>query len=159
MKASKLVILGVLLFLVSALQGQIAINVNIGTPPPWGPYGYNEVRYYYLPDIEVYYDVHTSMFIYNSGGAWIHRKYLPRKYRSYDLYGGYKVVMTDYRGSTPYTHFPEYKVKYAKGYHGQQQRSVGERSENHNSKAKSGYKEKSKGNGKSSGKGKKNNRK
>ena len=102
----------------------------------WGPVGYTGARYYYLPDVESYYDVQSSMFIYYSGGAWIHRAYLPERYRGYDLYGGYKVVMKDYRGNAPYTHFNEYKKKYTRGYHGETQRTIGVRPENKNPYAK-----------------------
>jgi len=101
------------------------VTVFVGTPPSWGPVGYDNVQYYYLPDVESYYDVHNSRFIYYERGTWVHRRYLPRHYRSYDLYNGYKVVMSDYRGNTPYVHFKDYKVKYAKGYKGQPQKSIG----------------------------------
>lgn len=127
MKALKLIAIAMVLFLASAVQAQVFVSANIGSPPPWGPYGYNEVRYYYLPDVEAYYDVKSSKFIYYSGGKWVHKKYLPAQYRNYDLYNGYKVVMTDYRGNTPYTFFPEYKMKYVKGYHGQAQKTIGEK--------------------------------
>jgi hypothetical protein len=127
MKALKLFIFGSLIFLAGTIQAQVSVNVNLGSPPPWGPYGYNEVRYYYLPDVESYYDVQNSMFIYRNGNEWVHSKYLPRQYRSYDLYGGYKVVMTDYHGNTPYTYFSDHKIKYSKGYHGQPQKTVGEK--------------------------------
>jgi len=103
------------MFFVSAVQAQVIVNLNNSSPPPWGPAGHNEVRYYYLPDVEAYYDVQSSQFIYyNSRGVWIHRSSLPARYRNYDLYSGYKVVMSDYRGNSPYLHFAEYKTKYAK---------------------------------------------
>lgn len=133
MKILKLIVIGILLFLGSEAQAQVSVNVNIGTPPPWGPVGYTEVRYYYLPDVEAYYDVQSSMFIYFGGGVWVHRTYLPSRYRSYDLYSGYKVVMTDYRGDAPYSNFNEYKTKYAKGYRGEAQRTIGERPGKRNS--------------------------
>ena len=132
MKKMKITTLGIVLFLSITAQAQISLRVNIGTPPPWGPVGYIEARYYYLPDVEAYYDVPSSMFIYSYGGAWVHRRYLPRKYRSYDLYSGYKVVMKDYHGDTPYNQFAEHKRLYAKGYHGEPQRSIGERPERGN---------------------------
>jgi len=127
------------LFLSGAMQAQVSVNISIGTPPPWGPVGYTEVRYYYLPDVEAYYDVQSSMFIYYGGGAWVRRAYLPSRYRSYDLYSGYKVVMTDYRGDTPYTHFKEHKMKYAKGYHGPAQKTYGEKPGKGNSGAKKSH--------------------
>lgn len=127
MKAFKLSIFGIVLLLTGTVHAQVVVNVNIGSPPQWGPAGYSEVQYYYLPDVEAYYDVHSSMFIYNTGGTWVHRKYLPRQYRNYDLYNGYKVVMSDYRGNTPYTHFSEHKARYSKGYRGDPQKNIGEK--------------------------------
>lgn len=127
MRALKFFVIGTVLFLASVMQAQVSVNVKIGSPPPWGPVGYNEVHYYYLPGVQAYYDVPSSMFIYNEGGVWVHRAELPRRYRNYDLYGGYKVVMTDYRGNAPYTNFKEYQKKYARGYRGEAQRTIGER--------------------------------
>ncbi len=118
---------GLVLFLAVSMQAQVSVNVNIGSPPLWGPVGYTEVRYYYLPDVEAYYDIQSSMFICFVGGAWVHRDHLPSQYRSYDLYGGYKVVMTDYHGNAPYMNFKEHKNKYAKGYHGPEQKTYGEK--------------------------------
>jgi hypothetical protein len=132
MKTFKLLVFGMMLMLASSAQSQLSVNVHIGTPPAWGPSGYNDVRYYYLPDVEAYYDVQTSMFIYISGNRWIHRSYLPTRYRNYDLYHGYKVVMNDYRGNSPYSHFRQHKMKYAKGYRGAEQRNNGERNNQYN---------------------------
>ena len=84
-------------------QAQVSINVNIGTPPSWGPEGNDNSRYYYLPDIDTYYDVAKSQYIYENKGKWIRQKNLPSKNRQYDLYKGYKVVLTDYKGDAPYT--------------------------------------------------------
>lgn len=139
MKALKLIIIGIVLFFASPVQSQISVSLHFGTPPQWGPVGYSHVRYYYLPDVESYYDVQSSMFIYLSGGVWIHRTYLPSRYRNYDLYNGYKVVMSDYRGSQPYTHFREYRTKYARGYRGHEQRNIGERPGRGNDRERSNY--------------------
>lgn len=127
MKVLKLIIIGLVLFFASPVQSQISLSLHFGTPPQWGPIGYPHVRYYYLPDVESYYDVQTSMFIYLSGGVWIHRTYLPSRYRNYDLYGGYKVVMSDYHGTRPYANFRDYRTRYARGYRGHEQRNIGER--------------------------------
>lgn len=158
MKALKFIVFGIALFLAGTVQAQVQVSVNLGTPPQWGPVGYTDVQYYYLPDVEAYYDVPSARFIYLEGGNWVHRKYLPRQYRSYDLYNGYKVVMTDYRGNAPYTHFRDYKVKYAKGYRGPAQKSIGHGSGKGNYKANKSQGNYSKkggnyGNGKSDGHG------
>lgn len=134
MKAIKIIIFGMLLFFIAgSAHAQISVQVNLGTPPQWGPTGYSDVQYYYLPDVEAYYDVHSSLFIYYNGISWIHSSSLPSRYRDYDLYSGYKVVMSDYHGRTPYTHFREHKRQYARGYHGQPQPTYGHRPEHGNS--------------------------
>lgn len=130
MKKTTLIAIVLLLFIAGVTHSQVNVNVTFGVPPPWGPIGYTEVRYYYLPDIEAYYDINTSMFIYYSSGRWVHRTYLPARYRYYDLYDGYKVVLTDYRGNAPYEHFVEHRAKYRKGYHGDVQHTIGEKPEN-----------------------------
>ncbi|QOG00873.1 hypothetical protein [Flavobacterium sp. MDT1-60] len=122
MKTIKIAIAGLFLLVANATQAQVSINVNIGAPPAWGPTGYAETEYYYLPDIEAYYDVRASQFIYFGDGRWVRTTYLPRQYRNYDLYGGYKVVLNDYHGRTPYTYFDRHRVRYYKGYHGAPQR-------------------------------------
>lgn len=143
MKALKVVIIAMALVLAGALQAQVAV-VNLGSPPMWGPAGYSGVQYYYLPDVYSYYDVRSSMFIYQSRGKWIHRSYLPTRYRNYDLYRGYKVVMTDYHGDAPYMHFKSHKIKYAKGYRGPAQKNIGEKPGKGNSVAKQNAKNYSK---------------
>ncbi len=127
MKSLKLILVGVVLFLAGAMHAQVSVSVNIGSPPLWGPVGYSDVRFYYLPDVEAYYDVHSSMFIYYVRGNWVHRSHLPSRYRNYDLYDGYKVVITDYRGNEPYQHFRDHKSRYSRGYRGPVQHSIGER--------------------------------
>ncbi|MDP5202118.1 hypothetical protein [Flavobacterium sp. DG2-3] len=123
----KLVFASVLFMSVFFAQAQVSVNVNIGTPPNWGPQGYDNSRYYYLPDIDVYYDVNQSVFIYDNSGKWIREKRLPSRYRNYDLYSGYKVVLTDYRGDSPYSYHTKHRASYPKGYVGKPQKNRGEK--------------------------------
>lgn len=160
----KLVFASVLFMSVFFAHAQVSVNVNIGTPPNWGPQGYDNSRYYYLPDIDVYYDINQSVFIYDNSGKWIRDKRLPSRYRQYDLYSGYKVVLTDYRGDAPYYYHTKHRATYPKGYVGKPQKNRGEKpkanSGNHygNEKGKSGNNGNNKGNksdknhGKSNGK-------
>jgi hypothetical protein len=127
MKALKLVALGLVLFFAGAAQAQISVRFNLGVQPLWAPVGYDDTQYYYLPDVEAYYDVPNSMFIYYEGNSWVHRSYLPSRYRNYDLYNGYKVSMGDYRGSTPYYNHRDFRAKYANGRNRSFQKTRGER--------------------------------
>ncbi|MCK9411327.1 MAG: hypothetical protein M0Q53_03435 [Prolixibacteraceae bacterium] len=121
----------VLLFAGSA-QAQISVRFNLGSPPQWAPVEHYDARYYYLPDVEAYYDVQSSMFIYYEGRNWVHRSYLPYRYRNYNLYGGYKVPMNNYRGSTPYSNYNEYRTKYSRGRNREYQQTIGQRPQREN---------------------------
>jgi hypothetical protein len=91
-------------------NAQVNVHVNIGSQPTWGPAGYDYVDYYYLPDIESYYYVPRHQFVYMSNGRWIYSRSLPSRYRGYDLYSGYKVVVNEPR---PYLRFEEHRMRYA----------------------------------------------
>jgi len=129
MKTLKLVITGLVLVLSGALQTtQAQISVTVGTPPPWGPAEAPGIRFYYLPDIEVYFDVNTGEYVYYSGRTWIHAHELPRAYRDYDLYGAYKVPLREYHGERPWEKHKDYHRDFPKGYnHGQEQKTFKER--------------------------------
>lgn len=129
-----LVVIGLLSLISGAAKAQVSVSVNVGQPM-WGPVGYTEVRYYYLPAVEAYYDTQSSMFIYYSSGTWVYRTYLPSRYRNYDLYSGYKVVLTDYRGNAPYLNYRDHKRKYNRGYHNGYQKTIGDNPGKGNSKS------------------------
>ena len=131
MKTIKIAIAGLFLIVANAMQAQVSVNINIGNPPAWGPVGYTNMEYYYLPDIQSYYDVRASQFIYFGGGRWVRSSRLPRQYRSYDLYSGYKVVLNDYHGRTPYVYYDRHRTKYYKGYHGAPQKPYKSRKNHH----------------------------
>lgn len=136
MKTIKLFSIAILFFASSSIKAQVSVNVNIGAAPSWGPIGYSQVDYYYLPDIEAYYDIRRSQFIFFSNGNWIKSRYLPRQYRNYNLYTGYKVVLNDYHGSTPYYNFKNHKSKYYKGFKKGPQRTIGRQHNYNNNKYK-----------------------
>lgn len=98
-------------------KAQVSVNINIGAQPQWGPRGYDYVDYYYLPEIQSYYNVPTRQFIYLDGNRWVHRKYLPAKYRNYNLYQGRKIVINQ---RTPYlqhrVHYANYSRRSAVNY-------------------------------------------
>lgn len=117
-----------MLIFCGTVQSQVSVSINFGAPPSWGPAESSGVRFYYLPDIQVYYDVSSGNYIYFSDGRWIQSSYLPASYGSYDLYGGYKVMLRDYHGERPYEHFEENRRSYPHGYNrGQPQKTYGER--------------------------------
>jgi hypothetical protein len=109
-----------LLFSIPHSKAQVNVNVNIGAQPLWGPTGYDVVEYYYLPDLQMYYYVPSHQFVYLNGANWVFARGLPARYRGYDLYSGYKVVIKEPK---PYLHFNSHKVKYV-GYKGAKGKQV-----------------------------------
>lgn len=103
-------------------QAQVRVNVgvNIGAQPEWGPAGYDRADYYYMPDMDMYYDVPQRQFIYFDNGRWMFAASLPVRYRSYDLYHCYKVVINEPR---PYLRGDMYRARYA-GYRGRRDQDV-----------------------------------
>jgi hypothetical protein len=111
MKTLKFILLGLLLNSFT-MQSQVSVNVNFGVPPVWAPADRIEVQYYYLPEVDVYYDVPAERFIYIRNGRWYRSAALPSKYRGYNLRGANIVYLTDYRGNAPYKFHKSHKVKY-----------------------------------------------
>ncbi|MDR3697445.1 hypothetical protein [Mucilaginibacter sp.] len=99
-------------------QVSIGVGLNISSQPDWGPTGYDNAGYYYIPDIGAYYDVNAHEYIYMENNTWVHRGYLPQRYRNYDLYSGYKVVIND---RDPWLRDNDYRGRYAsyRGRHDQ----------------------------------------
>lgn len=91
-------------------QAQISVNVNLGNQPMWGPVGHDYVRYYYMPEMDVYYNVDSRKYTYWRGNKWVTKSSLPGHYRNYDIYRTYKVVIND--------HSPWHKHKHYKGRYG-----------------------------------------
>ncbi|WP_221390667.1 hypothetical protein [Dyadobacter sp. NIV53] len=118
----KLILAGLLI--VSALgyevNAQVSVNINIGNQPAWGPTGYDHVDFYYLPDINVYFDVNKSQYVYQNGTQWIYGKNLPSRYKNFDLYNSYKVVMNEPK---PYLRNKIQKTQYA-NYKGKRNQAV-----------------------------------
>lgn len=108
-------------FFIQSADAQLRINIraNIGSQPVWGPSGYDYASYYYLPDIDVFYNVSRRQYVYQQQGRWIFSASLPMRYRSYNLYTGYKVVVNEAR---PYRNAAMYRNKYVpyKNQHSQE---------------------------------------
>jgi hypothetical protein len=131
MKTLKLLAVGIILLVSSSIQAQVSVSLNIGTAPSWGPSGYTQAEYYYLPDVQAYYDIRASQFVYFGNGRWVRSRYLPRQYRNYDLYSGYKVVLNGYHGHRPYAHYSNHRQRYSANYRSHHQRTIGQRNDHH----------------------------
>ncbi|MCW3088678.1 MAG: hypothetical protein JWQ78_2064 [Sediminibacterium sp.] len=95
-------------------EAQVILNMNENVVrPSWGVPGNYAGDYYYLPEIDSYYDIPHRQFIYFDGRGWVNASQLPYQYRDYDLFGGYKVVVNEPR---PYMRADVYRKKYNRYY-------------------------------------------
>ena len=117
---SAAILLSCLTFKNASAQVSVSLGVNIGSQPDWGPVGYDYANYYYMPDIDTYYDVPAHQYIYMDNSVWVHRAYLPVRYRSYNLYNGYKVVINH---RNPWLRGGYYRTTYA-GYRGRHNQMI-----------------------------------
>lgn len=100
-----------LLTFATEINAQATVGINVGAPN-WASGAPAKTNYYYLPDIETYYDVPQRQYIYMNNGAWTRTSTLPTRYKGYNLYTSRPVYLTDYKGNTPYVLYKEHKVKY-----------------------------------------------
>lgn len=107
-------LVGCLSFKFADAQVHVSLGVNIGVQPEWGPVGYDHVDYYYIPDVDAYYDVPAHQYVYYRNNVWVHGAYLPGRFRNYDIYHGYKVVVNE---RTPWVHNADIRARYV-GYRG-----------------------------------------
>jgi uncharacterized membrane protein YgcG len=110
--------LGVLLCNASSSEAQVRFGINVDVqnyvPPSWAPPYDNEssIRYYYLPDYDMYYDVWDGDFWYaGPDGAWISSEGPPPQYAGVD-FGGAFIVLIDRHISRPWTNYSYYRNNY-----------------------------------------------
>lgn len=96
-------------------KAQIHVQVNIGQPQ-WGPVGYAQAMFYYLPELDLYYDVANRNYTYYENGRWVSYRNLPRRYRHVDLYRTYKVVINSPRPWHNHRHYHDRYHRYAHNY-------------------------------------------
>ena len=84
--------------------------------PQWAPSYYGGTRYYYLPDIESYYDIYTREFIYLNRAQWIYSPYLPSIYPDYNLNNSFVVVVNS-NMYQPWMHHQYYVSHFPRYYY------------------------------------------
>ncbi|WP_191906442.1 hypothetical protein [Hymenobacter baengnokdamensis] len=89
-----------------AAQAQVSLGVNIGLPA-WGPPVPQGTQYYYIPEIDGYYDIYNGVYIVFQDGQWIQTPYLD----GYDPYYFHPVPIS-YAGPQPWLYINTYRSRY-----------------------------------------------
>jgi len=84
--------------------------------PRWAPPYSAGVRYYYLPDIESYYDLSAREFVYLSNGQWYYSDSCPSNYAEFDLNNCFTIAL-DVNIYQPWMHHQYYVSHYPRYYY------------------------------------------
>ncbi|MDO7850302.1 hypothetical protein [Hymenobacter convexus] len=96
------------LALAAAPAARAQVNVNINTAPPaWGPPVPQGTQFYYIPEIDGYYDLYAQQYIVFQNGQWVALPAL----NGYDPYAFHPVVL-DYRGRQPWVYVGAHRDRY-----------------------------------------------
>ncbi len=80
------------------------------------------VRYFYYPNLQAYFDRETSTYLYSKNGDdWVESAQLPNGLRGYSLSNGKRVAITDYAGDEPYMLLEEHRKQYPANYSAKRQ--------------------------------------
>ncbi len=94
-----------------AAPARAQINVNINTPPTappaWGPAAPAGTQYYYIPEIDGYYDLYARQYIVLRSGQWVPVAVV----NGYDPRAFHPVVL-DYRGRQPWMYVRDHRARY-----------------------------------------------
>jgi hypothetical protein len=109
LKSAFLLALGLLVYTEPA-QAQVQIQVGINQPY-WGPPVPQGVQYYYIPEIDGYYDLYSQSYLFFDPvyGAWVSSPVLPRAYASYDPRFFHPVVI-QYVGRQPWGYLRDHRA-------------------------------------------------
>ncbi len=60
-----------------------------------------QLRYYYYPNLEAYFDTKKNIYYYMQNGKWITAEEIPNGYKGYSLYKMCKTAVNDYDDEDP----------------------------------------------------------
>lgn len=75
------------------------------------------VRYFYYPNLQAYYDRQTDSYLYTRNGKdWIEARQLPNNLRGYSIKNGKRVPLKEYAGEEPFNDNDFHRKLYPSDY-------------------------------------------
>ncbi|NUY79769.1 hypothetical protein HUK80_02595 [Flavobacterium sp. MAH-1] len=71
-----------------------------------------QIRYYYYPNLEAYFDNLNSIYIFKDKGIWVKEKEIPSGYRGYGLFNKAHIAINDYDDEDPTQFLEAHRKKY-----------------------------------------------
>lgn len=116
MKKITYLILGIMLFSFSFTQAQVQLDTIYIREQKVAPSTFVEVRYYYYPNLQAYFDTKIAMYIYQQNGQWIKSETIDASLRGYSSKNGQYVMLKGFTEDQPYAYIDEHKQNYPADY-------------------------------------------
>ena len=100
----------------STAQGSANIDLNLEAETILQNEMATDIRYYYYPNLQAYFDTETLTYIYSKNKEWVEAKEIPSGYMGYSVANGKKVAIVDYHGDTPFEFIDDHKKQYPPQY-------------------------------------------
>lgn len=127
MKNITKLILGLLVFSFNYSQAQVeldAVNIQAKKADQTEKSTFVDVRYYYYPNLQAYFDTKVAMYLYQENGEWVESEKLEPSTMGYSIKNGHYVMIEGYTGEEPYEMIAEHKAKYPADYSSRPKRDV-----------------------------------
>lgn len=123
MKTIKYLTIALLLFTGSFVKAQTATNpdFNLEATTILEHEMATDIRYYYYPNLQAYFDTKTLTYIYSKNREWVESTRIPTGHMGYSVYNTNKVAITDYLGDEPYLMIEDHKREYPAQYNAKRQ--------------------------------------
>ena len=90
-----------------------------------------QFRYYYYPNLQVYYDNLDAVYICKENNVWVKKTQLPTNFRGYSMANGVYVPIKAYLGEDPYQFIEQHKKDFPKNFNSRKQTKVIVREKSH----------------------------
>lgn len=116
MKKITFIAIGIILFSAQNMQAQIQLDTPNECLKKTGINNITEMRYYYYPNLQTYYDTRKGLYLSCERGNWVTSKFLNVNARGYCLKNGNYKKINGYTGEQPYTLLKDHKLQYPADY-------------------------------------------
>jgi hypothetical protein len=82
----------------------------------------SEIRYYYYPNLQAYFDIQTQLYIVKQNGSWSTSKTIDVNSRGYCLRNGFHVPLKGFVADEPYLNIKQHKLSFPADYSSKQRR-------------------------------------
>jgi len=111
MKNITYLVLGMMLFSFNLSEAQVQLD-TIYIRKKAVPTTFVEVRYYYYPNLEAYFDTKVAMYLFKQDGKWIKSETINSSYRGYSVKNGAYVMLKNFSEDEPFNYIDEHRRTY-----------------------------------------------